>query len=130
MKKMKRLSTTILTVFAACSFTLLGAGIDGKWKGETKLREKSVAVSMDLKADGSTVTGSVSMGGRKAKPMEIFDGKIDGAEVTFKTKREGKKGSQTMEWKGTLAGDELKMTGSAGKKGRRSSEFTLKRASS
>lgn len=117
-------------MFAALSFTAFAAGIDGKWTGETKAREKAVAINMNLKAEGSKVTGSVSMGGKRAKAMEIHDGQIDGSEVTFKTKRETKKGSQTVEWKGTLSGDELKMTSGGGKKGRRSAEFTMKRAAS
>ena len=70
---------------------------------------------MDLKADGSTLTGTVAggMGGRGGggapAPAEISEGKIDGNTITFKVVREFNGNQFVTSYKGTVDGDTMKL---------------------
>ena len=125
--------TTILLSFVF-SFAALAAQVDGKWVTEMKVsggkknasQQQTVPVTFNLKSQGAQVSGTVLMSrGKKARPMEIKDGKIDGDRITFTTVTTGKKGEKKQDWKCTLAGAELR--GSTGK-GKRSSSFVAKRS--
>jgi hypothetical protein len=80
---------------------------------------------LKLKADGAKLTGTYGRkGGRNA--MDIQDGKVDGDNFSFAIMQRGKKGERKIEYKGKVAGDELK--GEAGAEGGgRSQPFTAKR---
>jgi hypothetical protein len=127
----KLLCTIILALFAAG--TML-ASVDGRWiaevnrpKGKSKRGNETVQVVFDLKSDGDRLSGSVARGGKKARTAEIRGGTIAGNHVTFKTvQRSKKKGEIEWEWKGTVEGDELKLTRGT-KSGRRVQELVAKR---
>lgn len=96
----------------------LGADIDGKWTVETQGRNGTQTVTLTLQSDGSNLTGSLA-GGRGGS-VEITEGKIDGANVSFKVVRAGRDGgTQTVAYSGTLAGDDLKLTARGGRGGGR-----------
>jgi hypothetical protein len=94
----------------------MAADVTGKWVSERKMtppgggEERTMTTTMDLKADGSKLTGTVatSMGDRQGRASEITDGKIDGSKISFKVTREGKQGTMTMIYEATLEGDTLK----------------------
>ncbi|MBL8231235.1 MAG: hypothetical protein JNL98_22265 [Bryobacterales bacterium] len=127
----KLLSTITLTLFACAA---LFAGVDGKWTAETKRPQgkdkrgnDTITTTFDFKSDGGKLTGTVSSGGRRAMPAEITDGKIDGNAFSFKTvQKSKKKGDVEIEWKGTVEGDQLKLS-RMNKGGKRAQEMVAKR---
>jgi hypothetical protein len=129
---MKKLSLMIAGLFLWVS-AALGAGIDGKWTAEMKMGgrrnadAKTQAITMDLKASGDKLEGSVSAG-RKGAGVTIQDGKIEGNKFSFTTVvASKKKGDQKIRWEGTVEGDTLK--GTRGVEGaKRAQDFTAKRS--
>ena len=102
----------------------LAADVDGKWIAQVALRGGTSATqTLTLKAAGDTLTGN--MQGTVGPPAAISDGTIMGNEVAFKIVRQvnGEKVEQA--YKGTLAGDELKLSADNGRGGGR--ELVFKR---
>jgi hypothetical protein len=131
-----RIRLPILVISCLTAATALAEGIDGKWTGEMKVaggkksqaEARAVPVTLTLKSEGSTLTGSISAGkGKKGNTADIINGQVQGDRISFQTVMKTKKGDQTIRWQGTLAGEELKMT-RQGKGKRANSEFSLKRA--
>jgi hypothetical protein len=101
----KLLGVALLSAMLA--LPALAAGIDGTWAGTVETQRGSQEITMTLKADGNTLTGSVS-GRQGDRPIE--NGKIDGDKISFEQKVEFGGQSRTIKYSGTLAGEELKMT--------------------
>jgi hypothetical protein len=105
---MKKVVTLGALTALTCVLTL-GADIDGKWTVQTQGRNGAQTQTLTLKSDGSTLTGSLQ-GGRGGS-VDITEGKIDGANVSFKVTRAGRNGgNQTTTYTGTLSDDDLKLT--------------------
>jgi hypothetical protein len=94
------------------------ADVTGKWTYEMAGRQggNPRPVTLNLKADGSKLTGTVSGmmgrgggGGGTPPDMEIMNGKVDGNNVSFETKMEFQGNTRVTKYEGTLAGDELKL---------------------
>lgn len=104
--------TTILLVLALGVFA---ADVTGKWTYEMAGRQggNPRPVTLDLKSDGSKLTGTVSGmgrgGGGGAAAMEIQNGKVDGSNVSFETKMEFNGNTRITKYEGSLSGDELKL---------------------
>jgi hypothetical protein len=104
--------TTILLVVA---FVAFAADVTGKWTYEQAGRGGGPAVSrtITLKADGTKLTGSVPgfgpPGGDPPPPVEITNGKIDGAKISFDVKMSFGDNDFVIKYEGTLSGDELKL---------------------
>jgi hypothetical protein len=86
----------LLTSFA------LAAEIDGKWSGE--LTGAGMQIEFKFKAEGKTLTGFHIMNGTETA---ITEGKIEGDKISFKVTLEG---MGAFEHKGTISGDQIKMT--------------------
>ena len=103
----------VTTILLAVAVVAMAADISGKWVYEQAGRRggNPTQVTLTLKVDGSTVTGSESRPGRDGNAMEtaISEGKVDGSTVTFKVTREMGGNSFTTEYKGTLDGDNLNL---------------------
>jgi len=118
----------------AVAFAAAAADVTGKWTGQVQGRNGAQEVTMNLKADGSKLTGTVTGGGGRGgggapMPREISDGKVDGANVSFAVKAEFNGQTRVTTYSGTLSGDELKMKQTRqGQNGPQESEYTLKRA--
>ena len=99
--------TTLLLVVA---FAAMAADVSGKWTYEQAGRNGGPArqVTITLKADGSTLTGSVP-GMRDAPPIEITNGKVDGDNVSFEVKREFNGNTMVSKYEGKVSGDEMKL---------------------
>ena len=99
--------TTLLLVVA---FAAMAADVSGKWTYEQAGRNGGPArqVTITLKADGSTLTGSVP-GMRDAPPVEITNGKVDGDNVSFEVKREFNGNTMVSKYEGKVSGDEMKL---------------------
>jgi hypothetical protein len=97
---MKYLSIIMGVLLLTC--IALAADIDGKWSGE--ITGAGMQIEFKFKADGKTLTGFHIMNGTET-PLK--EGKIDGDKISFKVALEG---MGTFEHKGTISGDQLKMT--------------------
>jgi hypothetical protein len=102
----------VVTLCALTAFTCvltLAADIDGKWTVQTQGRNGAQTQNLTLKSDGSTLTGSLQ--GGRGGAADITEGKVDGANVSFKVTRAARNGgNQTTTYTGTLSGDDLKLT--------------------
>lgn len=139
MKTLLSLCVAFLLV-ATLSFA---AEIDGKWVEERKFsppnggEERTLTTTFELKADGATLTGKVTISGFGPEPRtsEIKEGKLDGNKFSFKVTTEGRNGPRTTVYQGTVEGAELKgkreMEGGGGGGGRMGTgEFTAKKVTS
>lgn len=113
----------LATLLAGFSLgALLAAGVDGKWSGERKIQtpdgeERTLTTTLELKSDGSALTGKMSAGPRG--DVDIQDGKVDGNKITFTTQMSTPRGDFTVNWEGTVSGDEMTLTRQGGPGGGR-----------
>jgi len=100
--------TTILLAVTVC---LMAADASGKWTFEQQGRGGTMQVTLNLKIDGASLTGTLSQPGRDGNAMEtaISDGKVDGNNISFAVKREFNGNSFVTTYKGTLDGASLKI---------------------
>ena len=131
---MRNVFLTILAFAVVFACSAAAADIDGKWVFESKLaagkkggEAVTVKNTLNLKANGSSLTGTVSMGGRKKDTSaSVKDGKIEGNKFSFVTVVTGKKADQKVTWSGTVEGNELKGTRSR-EGAKRGQPFTAKK---
>ncbi len=111
-----RACLTILTVLVVAAGLAVAGQIDGKWVYERTMNrggeEVTVRQTFELKSEGSTLTGKVTMqfGQMEPRTMEIQEGKIEGNKFSFKTVMETPNGTMTSVYEGTVEGDVLKGT--------------------
>jgi hypothetical protein len=112
----------------ALAAVAFAAGADGKWTFETQGRNGPQTTTLNLKADGAALTGTISgRGGDTA----IEDGKVDGNNISFSVTREMQGNKFTIKYTGTVKGDELKLKFERpGQNGPTPVEVTAKRVSS
>ena len=104
---------------------LAQGAVDGKWAGEVPGGRGPQQVTLTLKADGGKLTGS--MAGGRGGEIPIEEGTIANGMLKFKTKQMGRGGEVTLNWSGSLKGDEIAfMRAQEGGQGQ-PVEFTLKR---
>lgn len=93
------------------AFSLLAAqsdAISGKWVYKMDTPNGEMEVAMDLKADGTKLTGTAGIGERR---FAIENGTVDGNKIKFTVKRDRPQGgTMKYEMSGTLSGSELKGT--------------------
>jgi len=112
-------------VVCASVIAVIAQSVDGKWSGEVQGGRGPQQVNLTLKADGGKLTGSV-MGRGGETPIQ--EGTIAGTALKFKTQQQGRGGNQvTLNWSGTLKGDEIAMSRKAEGGEGQAQEFTLKR---
>ena len=114
------LLSSLLTVAA------FAADVTGKWAAEVPGRGGNPQkVTMDLKADGDKLTGTIS---NPQGETAITDGKVSGDTVTFTVTREMQGNTIKQNYTGKLSGDEIKFSvmreGGQGQ----AREFTAKRS--
>ena len=129
---MKNRALVLGALVGAAGLLAFAAGIDGKWTAEVQGRNGTTTQTLTLKSAGMNLTGSLD-NGRGA--VDISEGMIHESDVTFKLVREFNGNKVTTNYKGTLSGDELKLTatpegggGGGGGKGRGPQDLTFKRA--
>ncbi len=121
----------VVTLMLVVAFALMAADITGKWVAEQPGRNGGPArqITFDLKADGATLTGTMTggmggggrrggggggggggrQGGGAPQAREISDGKVDGNNISFTVKVEFNGNTMVSKYEGTLSGDELKL---------------------
>jgi autotransporter translocation and assembly factor TamB len=103
---MKMLKLILATCLA--TMTMMAADATGKWTAQMEGRNgNTMTVTMNLKADGDKLTGTVS--GRMGD-TDISEGKVDGSNVTFDVVREFNGNKMTQHYAGTLDGDMIHFT--------------------
>lgn len=111
---MKKRLVSLFGLVAISALVALGADVDGKWMSEAQ--GKGGPQTITLKAAGDKLTGSLD--GGRGGPIEISEGMVHGSDVMFKVVREGQDGTKrTTEYKGTVAGSELKLNVTGGRGG-------------
>jgi len=113
----------------SCVVALLAyaADVTGKWTYEMQGRNGAMTGTMNLKAEGDKVTGTVSGRGGET---EISDGKISGDTVSFTVVREFNGNKFTMKYIGTVSDDGIKFKVEREGSDRPPQEFTAKKVSS
>jgi len=100
---MRKYLLSIVTLVLFTAFVILAADIDGTWTAETTGGKNGPqTTTLTLTSKGGDLTGKLD-NGRGAQ--DISEGKIEGANVSFKVKG----GKQDKEYKGTLKAGELKL---------------------
>jgi hypothetical protein len=125
----------------AVTFVVRAADVTGKWTAQVAGRNGNTqTMTFDLRADGNTLTGTVSGGGggggrrgggggAAAGPRQISDGKIDGNNLSFTVKTEFNGQTRSTTYSGTIDGDSLKLKQTReGRNGPQSTDITAKRA--
>ncbi len=84
-----------------------GADIFGRWIAKTEGRQGTVETIFNFKAEGTTLTGTVS--GRQGETA-ISEGKIEGDDISFVVVRSNGGNQRRLLYKGKISGDEIKMT--------------------
>jgi hypothetical protein len=88
--------------------TIMAADVTGKWTAEMPGRDgNTMTTTMNLKADGTNVTGTVS--GRRGD-SEISAGKVDGNNVMFDVVREMQGNKFVTHYVGIIDGDTIHFT--------------------
>ena len=115
---LKNIHITFVALLALAT-VLTAADVSGKWTGEVPGRGETATATFMFKADGDKLTGTMTGPQGEAALQE---GKISGDEISFSMTG----GNAKILFKGTVAGDQIKMTRT--REGGQSREFTLKRA--
>jgi hypothetical protein len=116
----------LILLSCALAVAAFAADVTGKWTYEMQGRNGAMTGTLNLKADGNTVTGTVS---GRGGDTEISDGKIDGDTVTFTVVREFNGNKATMKYNGTVTGDGIKFKVEREGSDRPPQEFVAKKVS-
>ena len=117
-------------LLAACVMALLltlamAADISGKWAGDMPGRGGDMtATTFNFKVDGEKLTGTMT-GPQGDIPLQ--EGKVAGSAISFSTTLDFGGNSIKILYKGTVSGDQIKMTREREGSGQ-AREFTIKRA--
>ncbi|MFN0100652.1 MAG: hypothetical protein ACKV2U_01040 [Bryobacteraceae bacterium] len=116
-----------LALFALATAALsLAAGIDGKWTGEINTPNGAVQLTMQLKAEGDTLTGTI---GTHMGEQVIKEGKIKGDELSWFTVFERDGNSMKIMNTAKVSGSEMKVTITVEGRDGPPMEYTAKKAS-
>jgi hypothetical protein len=114
----------VLVLMAVFSLTVM-ADASGTWKASIETPNGAMENTFTFKVEGDKLTGTITMGQMGEGP--ISEGKVDGDNVSFAVVREFNGNEFRINYKGKVAGDEMKLTGEV--VGRdRTFEMTAKRA--
>jgi len=117
----------------ACSLVLLlavamAADVSGKWTGDMPGRGgDTTPTTFTFKADGEKLTGSMT---GPQGDVPLAEGKVAGNQISFSTTLDFGGNSVKILYKGTVSGDQIKMTREREGGGGQAREFTIKRAGS
>lgn len=81
------------------------ADLTGAWKGAFDFNGTSIPVTLNLKMDSNTLTGTIE--GLPTTPTDIHDGKIDGDTVTFSANTDYQGQTYKLIFTGKVDGDQI-----------------------
>lgn len=103
------LTAALLGAFAVAAFA---ADVTGKWMAQVPGRNGNQDVTFNLNQSGSSLTGTVTT---PNGDQQISEGKVDGNDLSFVVSFEARGNTIRQEYKGTVAGSEIKFTRSGGR---------------
>jgi hypothetical protein len=118
------------TVRTACVLAIslgmaVAAEISGKWAGDRPGRGGDpVPTTFTFKVDGDKVTGTMTAGNGE---VPLQEGRVSGNQISFSTTFDAGGNSIKILFKGTVEGDQIKMTSEREGSGQ-ARQFTIKRA--
>lgn len=115
-----------LAGFVVLAATLVAADVSGKWTGTLQGGDQERRLVFDLKADGATLTGTLT--GLLAKPLDIKDGKVEADTVSFWVMSEWQGEPVKLVYKGKVSDAQIDFTMGT-EDGSWSTEVVAKRAS-
>jgi hypothetical protein len=123
LRKSAILAVLILTGLV-CAY---GADITGKWTTEFESQVGPQKYTFDFKVEGDKLSGTAisNVGGTEAK-TPITEGKITGNEISFVENLDYQGMQLRIAYKGTVAGDEIKMSRMVGEQ--EGEKFVAKKA--
>jgi hypothetical protein len=105
--------------------TVEAADVTGKWVAQVPGRDgETRETTFTFKVEGDKLTGTMT--GRMGE-VPLADGKVQGDDISFTTTLNFQGNDVKLDYKGKVAGDEIKMTRQR-QGGDRTTEFTAKRA--
>ena len=112
-------------LFALFAFGALAADISGNWKATAEGPNGALERTFTFKQEGAKVTGETisSFTGKST----ITDGKVDGDSVTFTIAAKFGDQDITLNYKGKIAGSEIKFTSQMADGGNAPIEWTAKK---
>jgi hypothetical protein len=115
----------VFGTLVALAASAWAADVTGKWTAQVPGRGgQTRETTFNFKADGEKLTGTMS---GMQNDLEIQDGKLKGDDVSFSVKVNFQGNEMKMNYKGKLAGDEIKFTRQVENSDRPATEFTAKR---
>jgi len=124
--KKARFTSVVLFLLAGAA-AAFAAYVSGKWVAQVPGRNGQTRdVTFNLKADGGSLTGTVS---GRGGDNPIADGKIDGDNISFTQTLEFNGNTVKLIYKGKISGDEIKFTREREGGEGQPTEFTAKRGS-
>jgi|HubBroStandDraft_1064217.scaffolds.fasta_scaffold268619_2 hypothetical protein len=116
----------LILLSCALALAAFAADVTGKWTYEMQGRNGAMTSTLNLKADGNTLTGTVS---GRGGDTEISDGKIDGDTISFSVVREFNGNKMVMKYNGTVTPDGIKFKVQTEGSDRPAREFVAKKVS-
>jgi hypothetical protein len=120
-----KVCVVFLCVLALPVLALAQGSVDGTWSGEVQGGRGPQQVTLTLKAEGGKLTGAVT--GGRGGDVPIQEGTFSGNTLKFRTRQQGRGGEVTLNWTGTLKGDEIAFSRMAEGAQGQAQEFVLKR---
>jgi hypothetical protein len=102
---------TLLVGFLLLAVSAFAADVDGKWTGSVSTPNGDFPQIFTFKADGATLTGSMTF--MEGMEIPIADGKVDGDNISFSVTLDFGAPFK-MTYTGVVSGNELKVKGDAG----------------
>ena len=102
-KKTFSIGAAILLALLASAWA---ADISGKWLADAPGNQGNVEITLILKAEGTTLTGTLE-NPQAPGAIDIKDGKIEGDAISFYVSRKFGENEMKVMWKGTVTGDEI-----------------------
>jgi hypothetical protein len=99
-------------LLGAFAITAFAADVTGKWAAQVPGRNGNQDVTFNLNQSGSSLTGTVTT---PAGEQQISEGKVEGDNVSFIVTFEARGNTIKQEYKGAVAGQEIKFTRSGGR---------------
>ncbi len=93
----------ILVLFVLMALAAFAADVTGAWKGVSETPMGPMDTTANLKSDGGAVAGTLNVMGNDQK---IEKGKLDGDKISFEINMD----FGTLAYKGTVSGDEIKLS--------------------
>jgi hypothetical protein len=91
-------------VAALAALPVLADNVDGQWAASVESPQGNIDLTIDLKADGEKLAGTISAGPMGTMP--ISEGVVKGADVSFKLTIDAGGMPLVILYKGKVAGDQ------------------------